>query len=348
MIPVVRLLCASHHVLTLRLDCGAGTDAAAFAAADVRYSPIEDYNDYGGTASQPPGLGTSSTPAEYARQPAAPPPWHCDSAHPVDVWQQPRGASPPTNGGVLPLGAHPVWQQQMHAAHGELRSAGAAGVGPQPGYSAAGQQVPLAAAAQQAAGHYAQHQLAMSQMNHRTPAHQLPPQSAYAMHTQPGQMPGQLHNFVQQPEEFMHPAQRPAQQPPPYGAAQFQPGPGLHQQSGYGPQPQHNGWQPEFGGHGAYAQHHVGAPPAAAGYAPGLQRLLTLPPPQEQVFAHGGPTHQQSLHLQWEAPGPAAAMGAGYPALHLDGYGKEDSLGVDPQTVWSCAMSCELCSILYW
>ncbi len=325
MTSVARLLCASHHVLTVRLNCGAGTDAAAFAAADVRYSPIEDYNDYGGTASQPPGLGTSSTPADYAGQPIAPPPWHSDSAHPVEVWQQPRGASPPTNGGVAPHEAHPQWHQQMHAAHSDLR---AMEVGPQSGYATAGQQVPLAVAAQQAAGHYAHHQLAMSHMgHHRPPAHQLPPQPAYAMQTQPGYMPGQLHAFTQQPEDLMHPAQRSAQQPPPYGAAQFQPGPGLPQQSGYGPPPsQHNRWQPEFGRPGAYA-HHVGAPPVASGYAPGLQRPPTLPPPQEQPCVHGGIAHQQPLQPQWEAPGPTAP-GAGYFAPQLDGYGKQDILGL--------------------
>ena len=289
----------------------------------MRYSPIEDYNDYGGTASQPPGLGTSSTPAEYAGQPIVPPPWHSDSAHPVEVWQQPRGASPPTNGGVAPHGAQPLWQPQMHAAHSDLR---AVGVGLQSGYSTAGQQVPLAVAAQQAAGHYAQHQLAMSHIGHQRPiAHQLPPQSAYAMQTQPGQMPGHLHSFTQQPDDFMHPVHRPAQ-PQPYSAAQFQPGPGLPQQSGYGlPHPQHNGWQSEFGGPGTYAQHNVGAPPAASSYAPVLQRPRTLPPPHEHPFAHGGIDHQQPLQSQWEAPGPAA-QGAGYPAPQLDGYGEQGIL----------------------
>ena len=296
----------------------------------MRYSPIEDYSEYGGTASQPPGLGASSTPAEYAGQLTAPPLWQGDSAHPPGVWHQPLGASPPTHGAVAPPGPVPTWHQQMHAAHSDLRAAGAVGVGPQSSYPGAGQQVPLAVAAQQAVGHYA-HRFAMSHMGRQQPpGHQLPPQPPeYAMQTQPGQMPGQLQALVPQPEDFSHPAQ-PSAQPQPYSAAQFQSGPGLPQQSGYGPPPSHGSWHPELGGPGAYAQHHSRAPPAAPIYAAGPHYPPALPPPQD------GPAHQQPPQPQWgEAPGPAAVPGAGYPAPQLDGYGKQDVLGVN-LPLWTC------------
>ena len=306
----------------------------------MRYSPIEDYGDYGGTASQPPGLGASSTPADYASQSAAaPPPWHGDAgSHPLEIWQQPRGASPPTNGGMVPPGGAPLpqWHQQMHAAHSDLRAVGAVAVGPQSGYPTGGQHVPLAVAAQQAsAGHYG-HQLAMSHAGYPAHGHQLPPQSAYAMQTQPGQVPGQMQTYARQHEDFMHPAQQPAQ-PPPYGAAQLQPRPALAQQPGYGAPPQHNGWQPDFGGPGAYAQHHFRAPSVPAGYIAALQRPPVLPPPQDQPFAPGGFTNQQHPHPHWEAPGPAAPS-AGYPAPQLNGYGKQDVLVV----AFHCAGSASL------
>ena len=324
--------CPESPLLSCRC---AGTDAAA-AAADVLYSPlIDDYADYGGQGSQPPGLGAASTPIDHGGQPGtALPPWRAASsdlasAEPIPVWQQPDGSSPTAGRGAGQPGAAAPWQQPMQAPTHAMPAAGGPFGVLQSGYPSSRAPVPLAVAvAQQQQGQYQHAPQAMAQ--HPLVAHQPAPQSGYAAPVRSGTAPGLQEPFFPQsgyPSNTQHSVQ---QQVAGYGPPQHQYSYGAPQQSGYGG-PQQGGWPQAYAGHhgqpgtaaGGYA-HTFQAPPAQLGHGLAPIRPPTLQPPQQRPFQPGVPMQAPSPKQQ--PPPQCAAFGtnhhsAGPPTPAMDAYG---------------------------